>query len=76
MNHYCPGCGHRLSRIGYRCGCGHTWTQERFGDFGFDVTDGDLVMGLGGGLGIDLATGGLELEIAPGIDIPLGDGGW
>ena len=76
MRHYCPTCGHHLTRFGYQCGCGHVWTESRFGDFGFDMSDGDLVENLGGGIGIDLATGDLELEIAPGLDIPLGDGGW
>lgn len=75
--HYCPTCRHRLTGFGYRCGCGHSWTQERFDSMGFDVTDGDFVVNLGDGIGFDPATGGLELEVAPGVDIPLDDGfGW
>jgi hypothetical protein len=36
-----------------------------------DLSDGDLTVGLGGGLVEDLSTGDLELQIAPGIDIDL-----
>ncbi len=74
-----------LSRFGYQCGCGRTWTRERYdeygydtGDFGIDVTDGDLVENLGDGIGIDVRTGQLEEDFG-GIDVPLGDtgfGGW
>lgn len=79
MRHHCPTCGHRLTGFGYTCGCSHVWTESRFDDFGFDVTDGDFVVELGDGIGIDMRTGQLEEEIAPGVDVPLGDmfgGGW
>jgi hypothetical protein len=73
---YCPTCQHRLTGYGYTCGCGHLWTKARFGQFGFDLIDGDPTIGLGGGLVEDLRTGEIELEVAPGIDVPLGDSGW
>ena len=38
------------------------------GDLSVDVTDGDLAVGIGGGLTID-ADGDLGMQIAPGISI-------
>jgi hypothetical protein len=37
---------------------------------GIDVTDGDLVENLGGGIGIDLETGQVEADFG-GLDVPL-----
>jgi hypothetical protein len=37
------------------------------GDLPVGVNDGDLNIGLGGGLTVDLETGNLGVEIAPGI---------
>lgn len=52
---------------------GDPYGDGNAGDLGFDVTDGDLTIGLGDGLAIDTETGDLELEIAPGLDVPLDD---
>ncbi len=38
------------------------------GDVSIDVTDGDLAVGIGGGLTID-ADGDLGIQIAPGLSI-------
>ena len=71
----CPcGCGHIIKRFGQVCGGGNVYTEARFGELGFNVLDGDMTVGLGGGLVEDLGTGQVELQVAPGVDIPLGGG--
>lgn len=42
--------------------------QDNAGDLGID-TDGDLTIGIGGGLAIDTSDGSLEIQIAPGVYI-------
>lgn len=32
--HSAPCCGAQLRGIGHVCNCGHTWTQERYSNYG------------------------------------------
>lgn len=83
---YCQNCGHAVySGYGQSCsGCGLGFRQMMMLDeamdtgmwntggpsLGFDLTDGDPVMNMGGGIGIDLETGQPEMDIG-GFDFPV-----
>lgn len=55
----------------YRSGSSYGSPSDNAGELGLELTDGDLAIGIGGGLTID-SGGDLGLQIAPGISIDLG----
>lgn len=38
---------------------------------GVDITDGDPVLNMGGGIGVDMRTGDLEIEVAPNVYVDV-----
>ena len=75
---FCPDCGSRVYSNRSCCGNsfgsigGSVFGGSAPGQLGVDLSDGDLTVGLGGGLVEDLSTGDIELQIAPGIDLSDG----
>jgi hypothetical protein len=67
---FCPQCGRRV-QVNRAAGASYGSTYDTGPSLGVDVTDGDPVLNLGGGIGEDLRTGEIEFEILPGLDIPL-----